>query len=174
MKYFEIFGWEPHFNIDLSELKKKYHGLSRESHPDFFTQASEDAKSNSLSDSTELNQAYKTLKSPKLLLKYILEQEGVVLEGSEVSMSQTFLMEMMEINEAIMEMQLEEDQSKLVEIKKAFEERVEALEQSGEKLKNAYDRGIRQEGFVELRQYYFEMKYLDRMRENLNNEEVDI
>jgi len=174
MKYFELFGWQAHFDIDIAALKKKYHALSRESHPDFYTLESNDAQSESLKDSTDLNLAYKTLKNPRLLLKYILEEEGAVLEGKDANMSQGFLMEMMEINETIMELQFDPDEDKMAEAKKAFQDRVKALELVGDKLKADYDAGLLSENLNDLRQYYFEKKYLNRMEENLNNSESEI
>ena len=170
MKFFELFEWTPHFNVDLKALKKKYYSLSRTAHPDFFTQESEDVQSHALADSTQLNLAYKTLKNPTLLLKYILEEEGIALEGKSINMPQDFLMEMMDINEAIMELQFDPDEAKLSEARKSFDERMAHLTEAGNALKADYNTSKTPEVLEGLKDYYFKMKYLNRMAENLNNE----
>jgi len=174
MEYFQLFGIEPHFNIDLSALKKKYYALSRNTHPDFFTLETATQKAESLSDSTTLNQAYKTLRDPNKRLKYILEQEGLVLEGKGAQMPQHFLMEMMDINEAIMELQFDPDPSKLEEAKKDFNEKLATLESIGDTLKTQYDSGTNQENLAALKDYYFKKKYMVRMRENLEGQAGEI
>jgi len=170
MKYFKIFELEPHFNIDLNALKKKYYILSRNTHPDFFTLETGDKKAESLADSTKLNHAYKTLKDPNARLKYILEQEGLVLEGKAAEMPQSFLMEMMDINEAIMELKFDPDPTKLQVAKTEFYTKLTALESVGSALKSAYDNGGDSDNLNALKDYYFKKKYMNRMQENLENQ----
>ena len=52
------------FNIDLNRLQKSYRIIQAEIHPDKFVSASQIEKNQSLIKSTEVNDAYQTLKNP--------------------------------------------------------------------------------------------------------------
>ena len=59
--------------------------------------------------STVNNKAYQVLSDPQKRLHYILELKGVFKEGENYLLPQTFLMEMMEVNEDLMDLQFEPD-----------------------------------------------------------------
>ncbi|MCU1286309.1 MAG: heat shock protein DnaJ-like protein [Acidobacteriales bacterium] len=82
--YFEFFnlGGAPtrKLNIDLSALEREFYRLSRKLHPDVFARASAKEQLWSLEKSSQLNDAYRTLKDPIARTQYLLELEGVKLE----------------------------------------------------------------------------------------------
>src|SRR5690554_3661644 len=88
MKYFDIFGLEPQFDLDTAGLKRSFFLKSREYHPDFHTHASEEKKEEMLTQSSLLNQAYETLKSARSRKKYILTEHGL-LGGEKGNMPQS-------------------------------------------------------------------------------------
>ena len=61
------------FNIDLNRLQKSYRIIQAEIHPDKFISASEIEKKQSLIKSTEVNDAYQTLKNPIKRAKYLIK-----------------------------------------------------------------------------------------------------
>ena len=75
--YFELFGVARRFGLDRSALEKKFYELSRQNHPDRFTQAGPEAQRQALETMSRLNEAYRTLKDPALLRSYLLEICGV-------------------------------------------------------------------------------------------------
>ena len=101
MNYFEVFGLPKLLGIDIKALEKKFHELSRQYHPDYFTTGSAEDKQKALSMTSLLNDAYRTLRHPVRRVEYLLELEGFKSDGSKVPKS--FLMEMFEINEQIEE-----------------------------------------------------------------------
>ena len=54
----------------------------------------------------------KTLKDFDKRMKYILDQKGIMDEEGQNKLPQSFLMEMMEINEALMELEFDFDEVK--------------------------------------------------------------
>jgi molecular chaperone HscB len=74
--YFQVFGLERGFQIDLPALEQEFHRLSRKVHPDRFARASENERQWSLADTALLNDAYRTLKDPLHRTEYLLNLEG--------------------------------------------------------------------------------------------------
>jgi len=78
--YFTLFSLPPHLHVDLSALEKAFYAQSRRLHPDRFAarpQAEQDA---ALAASSQLNDAYRTLRDPILRTEYLLALEGIQLE----------------------------------------------------------------------------------------------
>jgi molecular chaperone HscB len=101
VNYFEVFDLPKILGIDLRELEKKFHELSRKYHPDYFTTASTEDRQRALQMTAKLNDAYRTLRHPVRRVEYLLDLEGFKPDGSKVPKS--FLMEMFEINEQVEE-----------------------------------------------------------------------
>jgi molecular chaperone HscB len=74
--FFQVFGLERKFQIDLPALEQEFHRLSRKVHPDRFARASENEREWSLADTALLNDAYRTLKDPLYRTEYLLKLEG--------------------------------------------------------------------------------------------------
>jgi molecular chaperone HscB len=74
--YFQVFGLERGFQVDLSALELEFHRLSRRVHPDRFARAGENERQWSLADTALLNDAYRTLKDPLRRTEYLLKLEG--------------------------------------------------------------------------------------------------
>jgi molecular chaperone HscB len=74
--YFQVFGLERGFQVDLPALEHEFHRLSRKVHPDRFARAGENERQWSLADTALLNDAYRTLKEPLHRTEYLLKLEG--------------------------------------------------------------------------------------------------
>ena len=74
--FFQVFGLERRFAIDLSSLEHEFHRLSRKVHPDRFARADENERQWSLADTALLNDAYRTLKDSLHRTEYLLKLEG--------------------------------------------------------------------------------------------------
>ncbi|MGB6690963.1 MAG: Fe-S protein assembly co-chaperone HscB [Terracidiphilus sp.] len=74
--FFQVFHSQRTFQIDLEELEREFHRLSRKLHPDRFARASEQEREWSLADTALLNDAYRTLKDPLFRTEYLLKLEG--------------------------------------------------------------------------------------------------
>lgn len=78
--YFTFFGLHRKLNVDLANLEKEFYTLSRKLHPDLYSVADPREQEWSLEQSSQLNDAYRTLKDPIKRTQYLLRLEGVELE----------------------------------------------------------------------------------------------
>lgn len=70
--YFAVFSYPVTLKIDLADLQKRFHELSKKVHPDKFTLKTPKEQSLATRWSAILNRAYQTLKDRQLRSKYIL------------------------------------------------------------------------------------------------------
>lgn len=78
--YFTFFGFPRKLNVDVALLEREFYQLSRKLHPDLFSRADAREQEWSLEQSSQLNDAYRTLKDPIKRTEYLLRLEGVELE----------------------------------------------------------------------------------------------
>ena len=78
--YFSFFGLPRKLNVDLPNLEKEFYTISRKLHPDLYSGADSREQEWSLEQSSQLNDAYRTLKDPIKRTHYLLRLEGVELE----------------------------------------------------------------------------------------------
>lgn len=78
--YFTFFGLPYKLNLDTKQLERDFYDLSRHLHPDINAGSSGPEQSWSLEKSSQLNDAYRTLKDPITRTEYLLKLQGVQLE----------------------------------------------------------------------------------------------
>src|SRR6266478_1620771 len=78
--YFTFFGLPRKLHIDVPALESEFYQLSRKLHPDVYSGADAREQEWSLEQSSQLNDAYRTLKDPIKRTEYLLRLEGVELE----------------------------------------------------------------------------------------------
>jgi molecular chaperone HscB len=78
--YFTFFTLPRKLHFDPAALEKNFYTLSRKLHPDRFASRPAAEQEAALSQSSLLNDAYRTLKDPILRTQYLLSLEGVELE----------------------------------------------------------------------------------------------
>ena len=101
MSEFEVLGLAPKFNLDPVELENAYFAAQRQWHPDRFVTKSADEKAEAAVMSTQVNEAYQTLKNPLLRARALY----VALKGAlpESSQSEALLHDMMSLQEKLIE-----------------------------------------------------------------------
>jgi len=161
MNYFELLDLPFTYSIDKGLLKRNFLMKSKEAHPDFFTQDSDEAQSNALDQSAKLNDAYQILNNDERRLNYILEQRGVVLKDEKHQLLNTFLMEMMDLNEAWMDAETEEEKQKVIhQVKQIQNDIYEPLKAT---LETADINDIPPKKLLQIKEYYYKKKYLNRI-----------
>ncbi len=78
--HFAFFGLPRKLNVDLVALEREFYRLSRKLHPDVYARAGEREQQWSLEKSSQLNDAYRTLKDAVARTAYLLGLEGVQIE----------------------------------------------------------------------------------------------
>jgi molecular chaperone HscB len=102
--YFELFGLPATFDIDSADLALRYRDLQRQFHPDRFASATDPERRLSVQLTAQINSALQTLKDPVARARYLLGLQGVDTgEDTDTAMDRAFLMEQMELREALAE-----------------------------------------------------------------------
>jgi molecular chaperone HscB len=78
--YFTFFGLPFRLNLEPEKLEREFYALSRHLHPDINAINSDQEQQWSLEKSSQLNDAYRTLKDPITRTEYLLRLNGVQLE----------------------------------------------------------------------------------------------
>src|SRR5271169_2393722 len=103
--YFAFFGLSRKLTLDLADLEQRFHSLSWKLHPDNFVRASEDERQLSLDRSSQLNDAYRTLRDPVARVEYLLGLAGLRKEGQKKQQAPPELLEeVFELNESLDEL----------------------------------------------------------------------
>jgi molecular chaperone HscB len=103
--YFAMFEIPRKLWIEMSALEQKFLQLSWKLHPDNFVNAKPEEREASLKRSSELNDAYRTLRDPVARVEYLLAIEGARKEGETKQHAPPELLEeVFELNEALDEL----------------------------------------------------------------------
>jgi molecular chaperone HscB len=164
MNYFELFGLPIGFQVDTKQLRASFMDIQRASHPDKFTQANEYEKDEALEKSAIANKAFTLLQNPAAILPYVLEIKGFLEAEEKYALSPDFLMEMMELNEAWMDADDEAAKQEVLTKVKNIEN--EIFSPIKTYLETSTVDTISQEGMLQIKQYYYKKKYLDRILED--------
>jgi molecular chaperone HscB len=110
VNYFEIFGLEEKFSVDLKQLAEHFQTIQKSVHPDRFARASSQEKLLAVKKSTIVNDAYQTLKNPIKRAEYILSLRAVDMPSEQMTIGDnTFLMRQMELREMLAEIKFADD-----------------------------------------------------------------
>ncbi len=102
--HFELFGLDPAYALDLEHLDRAYRDIQSRVHPDRFAHAGDAERRASMQMTTQVNEAYRMLKSPVRRASYLLELNGVDTGfETNTAMPPEFLMEQMELREQLEE-----------------------------------------------------------------------
>lgn len=102
--YFELFGLPVAFGVDTAALAEHYRELQRVVHPDRYANASEQERRLAVQGAGHVNEALRVLKDPLARARYMLSLHGVAeTAGGGTTSDPAFLMEQMELREALAE-----------------------------------------------------------------------
>ena len=164
MNYFELFDIPASITIDEGAVQKKYFELQKKYHPDFFSNADEDEKTAMLEKSSMINKGYNTFKNEDETIKYFLQLKGLLGDDEKYELPPDFLMEMMELNEAIMDIDdssLEEMETKISQLQKHLYSQVQNI------IEYYNENNTTAAQLLQVKDYYFKKKYLNRILERL-------
>lgn len=124
--HFQLFGLPQSYAIDATQLDQHYRALQAQVHPDKSAHLSEAEQRLAMQHSTQVNEAYQTLRKPLSRARYLLSLQGVdTQEETNTAMPVDFLMEQMEWREAVAEA---DDVSVLDELEARLHRETRALE----------------------------------------------
>lgn len=168
MNYFDFYDMPVGFNPDLKKVKQQFYALSKKYHPDFYIGQSQEKQDEALELSTLNNRAYQVLSNQQKLVPYVLELKGQLPDDENYSLPQSFLMEMMELNEAIMDLQLDVDKGKKASLLAQINTIDNSLSEQMQQQIQVFDQSGTAETLKAIKELYFRNKYLQRIRESLD------
>jgi molecular chaperone HscB len=108
--HFELFGLPVGYRVDTALLADRYRALQHALHPDRFALAGDREKRLSMQASTRVNEAFQTLKDPLERARYLLSLHTGDCGGrNETTQDMAFLMEQMELREALADVKEQPD-----------------------------------------------------------------
>lgn len=157
MNYFELFELPVTIKIDKALLSQKYFALQKKFHPDFFTQETEFEQAEALELSSQVNKAFKIFKTEDETLKYLLQIKGILEDEEKYQLPPDFLMEVMELNENLSE----NSATEIKQFGNSLHSDVKNI------IENYNDTTVTKEQLLQLKEYYFKKKYLQRILDRL-------
>jgi molecular chaperone HscB len=107
---FELFAVPAQFAQDRAQLDARWKELQRQAHPDKFAAEGAAAQRIAMQWSVRINEAYERLKSPIKRAAYLCELNGAKIDAERnTAMPAEFLMQQMELREALEEAATEEN-----------------------------------------------------------------
>lgn len=168
--YFNLFEMHVSLRPDAAEVKKKFYQLSKQYHPDRVAQTDESAKAEVLQKAAMVNDAYKTLSDADKTMAYVLRLYQLLEEEEKYELPGAFLMEMMELNEAVSDYEDEPENTQLkMQAKQALEEHMEGWENQVQQLIPQFEQAEDKEALLmKIKDFYFRKKYLLRIKERFS------
>lgn len=100
--FFELFGVEKTFTLDLALLVSRFNELQKQLHPDKFASRPDSERRWSMQAASFVNQGYQTLKADLRRASYLLQLNGIDSDDeTDTRMDPMFLMEQMELRESL-------------------------------------------------------------------------
>jgi molecular chaperone HscB len=168
--YFELYQLTPSFHPPLAAVKAKYYEFSRTYHPDRFAQADNTKKLEALTMAALNNKAYKTLSDADATMAYILKLNNMLQDEEKYNLPPAFLMEMMDINEAVSDYEMSpDDDTARTQVTQGLAQQFSDWIAKAETLTQRFDAGDNDNALlVQIKDMYFRKKYLLRIQERIN------
>jgi molecular chaperone HscB len=129
--HFDLFGLAPAYALEIDALERSYREIQSRVHPDRFAHAGDAERRASLQWTTRVNEAYRTLKDSVQRAKHLLELHGVdVAFETNTAMPPDFLMQQMELREALESAVGKKDPSSLDALRHDLRKARQALEKT--------------------------------------------
>ncbi|MFZ5465820.1 MAG: Fe-S protein assembly co-chaperone HscB [Pseudomonadota bacterium] len=101
MNAFELLGFRPALDIDEASLAERFEQLRAQFHPDRFSLGSALERRLAVQRAADINDAHATLADPVARASHLLELLGAPVDEAETMQDPAFLMQQMELREAL-------------------------------------------------------------------------
>jgi molecular chaperone HscB len=167
MNYFELFGLPVSFSIDKNELRTAFMNIQRASHPDKFAQSTEIEQELALEQSALANKGFTLLNNVEKIIPYVLEITGYIEPAEKYNLAPDFLMAMMELNEGWMDAATDEEKQNILDQINTLNNDIYSPIKAHLEADAVTD--IPKEGMLQIKDYYYKKKYLDRILEDFHH-----
>ncbi len=156
--YFELFDLETSFFIDESNLKESYRREIARFHPDQYASKSDSEKLQALQNTSLLNTAFESIKSPLNRASYLLKLEGIdPFDERDTAMDHDFLISQIKLREELELLQLKQNADDLEDYLDKVEEQIQA------KIELISDAFKEDKGHMEIKKDVRELKFYEQL-----------
>ena len=156
--YFELFDLETSFFIDESSLKEAYQREIARFHPDQFASRGDSEKLQALQNTSLLNTAFESIKSPLNRASYLLKLEGIdAFDERDTSMDHDFLISQIELREELELLRLKQNPDDLEDYLDKVEEQIQS------KIDLISDAFKENKGHLEIKKDVRELKFYEQL-----------
>lgn len=160
--YFELFDQPVGFAIDDASLTERYRALQQVLHPDRHAAATDAERRWSVQAASFVNEAYQALRSPLSRATYLLSLNGIGIdEETDTSMPPAFLMEQMELREAM------DDAGSAADPLAALDEVSERLASLGREIAEHFAEAAAGDDWRAAREHVRQWQFIDKMRRDV-------
>ncbi|MDP0560390.1 MAG: Fe-S protein assembly co-chaperone HscB [Candidatus Thioglobus sp.] len=161
--YFELFDLETSFFIDDDQLKAAYRREISRFHPDNYATKNESEKLQALQNTSLLNTAFTSLKTPLNRASYLLKMQGLdPFDERDTVMNHDFLMSQIDLREELEVIEEDRDSLGLED----FLERVDLhIEENTESIYKAFELNS---DHMDIKMYVRELKFYDQLYKEAN------
>ena len=161
--YFELFDLETSFFIDDDQLKAAYRREISRFHPDNYATKSESEKLQALQNTSLLNTAFTSLKTPLNRASYLLKMQGLdPFDERDTVMNHDFLMSQIDLREELEVIEEDRDSLGLDD----FLERVDLhIEENTDSIYKAFELNS---DLMDIKMYVRELKFYDQLYKEAN------
>jgi molecular chaperone HscB len=161
--YFELFDLETSFFIDDDQLKSSYRKEISRFHPDKYATKSESEKLQALQNTSLLNTAFTSLKTPLNRASYLLKMQGLdPFDERDTVMNHDFLISQIDLREELEVIEEDRDSFGL----EGFLERVDLhIEENTESIYKAFE--IKSD-LMDIKMNVRELKFYDQLYKEAN------
>ncbi len=167
MNYFELFGLPIGFQVDTQKLRTSFMEIQKATHPDKFAQGTTEEQEAALEQSSLANKGFTLLNQKERILPYVLELRGILTPDEKYALEPDFLMEMMDLNEAWMDAEDETAKQSIIQQVEQLKNDIYAPIQTYMEMDQIDT--ISQEAMLQIKDYYYKKKYLDRILEDFHH-----
>ena len=156
--YFELFDLDISFFISDTNLKDSYRREIARFHPDKYASKSDSEKLQALQNTSLLNTAFESIKSPLNRASYLLKLDGVdPFDEKDTAMAHDFLISQIELREELELIESKTDSDQL----EGFIERIESRVQS--KIESISDAFKDNRDILEIKKDVRELKFYEQL-----------
>jgi molecular chaperone HscB len=167
MNYFELFGLPIGFQVDTQKLRTSFMEIQKATHPDKFAQGTTEEQEAALEQSSLANKGFTLLNQKEQILPYVLEILGILTPDEKYALEPDFLMEMMDLNEAWMDAEDDTTKQSIIQQVEQLKNDIYAPIQTYMEMDQIDT--ISQEAMLQIKDYYYKKKYLDRILEDFHH-----
>ena len=156
--YFELFDLETSFFIDESILKEAYQREIARFHPDQFASRGDSEKLQALQNTSLLNTAFESIKSPLNRASSLLKLEGIdAFDERDTSMDHDFLISQIELREELELLRLKQNPDDLEDYLDKVEDQIQT------KIDLISDAFKENKGHLEIKKDVRELKFYEQL-----------